>query len=91
MATTKKTNTETAIDALRAEVEAGKQELEGAELAQYIADLDVLAGYLKEARSLYRRELANLASQKSRTARKERIAKGLALLAEAEAKEEATV
>lgn len=76
-----------AADLIDAELSAGPREFaDTAELAAYIAECDALTERARQVKKQYARQLANLASQKSREARKERVARGLALLAEAEAK-----
>lgn len=87
MATQKKLNVQTATDAMEAEVQGGHQALESAELVRYVAELDRLAALVKEVKGLYKKELAVLASQKSREARKERVARALALLEAQEAEQ----
>lgn len=85
--TTKQNTLNKATDLVDAELTAGPKEFaDNAELSAYIAECDALMERAREVKKLYAKRLAVIASQKSREARKERIARGLALLAEAEAK-----
>lgn len=83
-------NTTKALNALKAEYERGAREFDGPEaLTAYIAELDVIAQEARDIKALYKNKLAVIASQKSRQARKERVAKALAMLAQQEALEAA--
>lgn len=93
MATTKTTkpaardNLSIAFDALAAELGTP---VEKADLEEYVNRLDGLVTKVKAIKAEHSKALAVIASQKSRAARKQRVAKALALLAETEAKEAAT-
>ena len=70
----------TATGALMKDREAGQREMTDEELATYLTALDEVVAEARAIRELYKRRIANLASQKSRQARKERVARALALL-----------
>lgn len=89
MATTKPAadNVQTALTALRAEFNDGRQFQDNAELVGYVADLDSIIEHVRGIKKQHAKKLAVIATQKSREARKERVARALALLAEKEATE----
>ena len=82
--TTAPDNLSIARDALTAELGSP---VEKAELEAYLARLDEVIAQARAIKKEHARAAAVLASQKSRAARKERIAKALELLAEKEAAE----
>lgn len=83
---TKQTTLVKATDLVDAELTAGPKEFgDSAELAAYIAECDALMERARDVKRLYAKQLAVIASQKSRAARKERVDRALALLAAQEA------
>ncbi len=86
MATTKTAPLAAATDAVRKELEAGPRTFEDtAELAEYVADCDRLIEVARQVKKQYAKQVAVMASQKSRAAKKERVARALALLEAQEA------
>lgn len=83
-------NAQAALAALRDEASQEPREFESdAELAAYVADLDTIVELVRSIKKGHAKRLAVLASKKSRAARKERVAKAMALLAQQEAMEAA--
>ncbi|MEV8262848.1 hypothetical protein [Microbacterium sp. NPDC077057] len=77
-----------ALAALRDEASREPQEFASdAELVAYVSDLDSIVELVRSIKKGHAKRLAVIASKKSRDARKERVAKALALLAEQEAAE----
>lgn len=79
-------NIANAEKALSAELEAGHQSHE--DLEGYLHELDAVIERARAVKALYKKEVAVLASKKSRAARKARIDRALKLLAEQEAASE---
>lgn len=75
-------NISTALDALAAELGTA---VEKVELEQYLARLDSVIAAARAIKKEHAKAAAVIASQKSRAARKARVEKALALLAEQEA------
>jgi hypothetical protein len=86
MSTKNTTTLVKAADLIHTEVEAGPREFETTEdLAAYVAECDRVIAEAREVKRLYAKKVAVIASQRSREARKARVAKALELLAEQEA------